>query len=219
MRNAASPEDVFQLTLRRYLLTPDIEGDYSHDPADRGGETWRGISRRNWPRWPGWAVVDREKARLRIAGAATAAQISALIRSLAADTELDALTADFYRQHFWLAFRCHEMPPRVGVCMFCAGVNHRPDTARRLLQRALRVTADGLIGPVTMAAARRADPDELVPEMLSYRAQLYHDIVVSNSTQARFLRGWFRRLFLLQRFVLSEVPQFSTAWSLTSARL
>ena len=28
-------------------------------PEDRGGETYRGIARRAWPKWAGWKIVDR----------------------------------------------------------------------------------------------------------------------------------------------------------------
>ena len=35
-----------------------VEGFYSMDPSDPGGETIYGISRRNWPKWVGWEIVD-----------------------------------------------------------------------------------------------------------------------------------------------------------------
>src|SRR5665647_28830 len=37
------------------------EGGYSNDPDDTGGETYRGISRKFWPKWTGWAVIDSAK--------------------------------------------------------------------------------------------------------------------------------------------------------------
>jgi len=37
------------------------EGGYANDPDDLGGETYKGISRKNWPEWEGWKIVDREK--------------------------------------------------------------------------------------------------------------------------------------------------------------
>ena len=34
------------------------EGGYVNDKDDSGGETYKGISRVNWPRWSGWVIVD-----------------------------------------------------------------------------------------------------------------------------------------------------------------
>lgn len=40
------------------LKVINSEGGYVNDPADKGGETYKGISRKNWPRWSGWAIID-----------------------------------------------------------------------------------------------------------------------------------------------------------------
>lgn len=37
------------------------EGGYSYDPDDSGGETYKGISRKFWPQWSGWKVIDSTK--------------------------------------------------------------------------------------------------------------------------------------------------------------
>lgn len=37
------------------------EGGYSNNPKDPGGETYCGISRRHWPNWEGWIVIDEIK--------------------------------------------------------------------------------------------------------------------------------------------------------------
>lgn len=39
------------------------EGGYVNDPTDSGGETYKGISRKNWPKWTGWAFVDQAKTK------------------------------------------------------------------------------------------------------------------------------------------------------------
>ena len=36
-----------------------LEGGYARHPADPGGETYRGISRRYHPEWSQWADIDR----------------------------------------------------------------------------------------------------------------------------------------------------------------
>ena len=45
-----------------YGETEIREGGYVNDPADRGGETHRGVARKFHPKWPGWKIVDKYKA-------------------------------------------------------------------------------------------------------------------------------------------------------------
>ena len=47
-------EDIFNKTM-------GIEGGYVDDPDDRGGETYKGISRKNHPAWEGWEIIDSMK--------------------------------------------------------------------------------------------------------------------------------------------------------------
>ncbi len=53
-------EQDFQKALAHTL---EFEGGYANDPADSGGETFRGISRRNWPQWEGWPLIDQAKVK------------------------------------------------------------------------------------------------------------------------------------------------------------
>lgn len=65
------------------------EGGYVDDPDDAGGETYKGVSRKNWPRWTGWAFVDFAKKQSHFP--ASLSQISALQDSV----------MSFYRDNFW----------------------------------------------------------------------------------------------------------------------
>lgn len=175
----------------------DAEGGFVNDASDRGGATKYGISLRYLKNVPdhdgdGFLGGDYDQD-----GDVDVDDIRAM------RTE-DAI--ERYYQDFWLAGRCHDMPPAVGLCLFDALVNHRPKTAKIILQRGLRVVADGIVGPMTLAAANNTTVDSIfddfLPDYFSYRTQLYHDIVLANSSQAKFLRGWHRRMFLLQSYLL-----------------
>ena len=62
--------------------------------------------------------------------------------------------------------------------------------AARLLQEALNVGVDGIIGPITMGAAKGADPRELVCEIGARRMVLYGSLAHFRT----FGLGWSRRL-------------------------
>ncbi|MCL2029533.1 MAG: hypothetical protein FWG97_03875 [Deltaproteobacteria bacterium] len=64
---------------RVYKQTKEFEGGYVDDPLDAGGETFRGISRKNHPKWPGWPLISQAKADGRLAGAAGAAALARFI--------------------------------------------------------------------------------------------------------------------------------------------
>lgn len=101
---------------------------------------------------------------------------------------------DIYLRDYWLPCKCDALPAPIAVALFDSAVNQGPGRAVRLLQRALRVDEDGLIGDETIGAAMRAIPGEMLVQYLSYRATHYAGL------PSRFHRGWFVRLFELQRF-------------------
>lgn len=116
-----------------------------------------------------------------------------------------ARAIELYRQFYWDANWCDGLPPALAVLVFDGAVQHRHGVSAKLLQHCLRVTADGAIGPVTIAAAKRSDVTEIMVRYLARRADLYSSIVAANSSQAVFLDGWFARLFRVQQFAIQFV--------------
>ena len=111
---------------------------------------------------------------------------------------------EIYRVDYYDAFHCSELPQAVGLSLFDAVVNHRPDSAVRLLQMAIGATADGKIGPQTIAQATHADTSRVVHNMNIERTRFYFDLVTANSSQARFLKGWVSRVFHLTEFIYTK---------------
>lgn len=110
-----------------------------------------------------------------------------------------------YWKKYWLDAKCDQIPDPFAQFLFDCRVNHQPYTANRLLQLGLGVKADGVIGPVTLAAAHNADVEICLARMFAHRAELYHNLVVSNSTSAKFLNGWYYRLFSLQQHIFKDL--------------
>jgi lysozyme family protein len=95
-----------------------------------------------------------------------------------------------YERDFWVAAKCDEMPDKLAAEVFDAAVNSGIAQASRWLQRSLGVADDGIIGPVTLSAARACAVDATVARFLGWRLAFMADL----STWPSFGRGWARRV-------------------------
>ncbi len=95
-----------------------------------------------------------------------------------------------FRKLYWEPCRCAELPPPIALVVFNAAVQSGPTQAARWLQDALDIGEDGIIGPVTIAAARAADPARVVEDALAN--QLMFEDHLNNWAANR--HGWTRRL-------------------------
>jgi lysozyme family protein len=141
----------------------ELEGGLVDDPRDPGGLTNYGISLAAYPKLGRQGILDLTPDEARA----------------------------IYRRDFWDAARCSELPAELRLAVFDAAINQGVKTAIRILQKALGVTVDGVIGPLTLGAAARADPQKLVVDFMAERAGRYARL----ATFKTFGRGWMRRLF------------------------
>lgn len=139
------------------------EGGFSNHPADPGGKTRFGITE----------AVARE------------AGYRGDMRELPLD-----LAKRIYKDRYWGAVRADELPAAVRYAVFDAAVNSGVRQAARWLQRAVGVRDDGVIGPVTLAAVRAADPERLLRQLLAQRLRFMTNL----PTWPSFSRGWARRI-------------------------
>ena len=103
-----------------------------------------------------------------------------------------------YSQEYVLPFDWVQDPLRVQLIDIA--VNSGERTAVRLLQRAIGVIDDGIVGPVTRAATKAAGSPRMVNNALvAFRLRFVDDLSDGNPTQKRFEEGWENRalLFLL----------------------
>ena len=99
---------------------------------------------------------------------------------------------EIYRKHYWEPSGCDELPPSFDVAVFDSAVNQGVKKAVILLQRALNVKDDGLIGTKTIAACRAAGEPEL-RKFLLHRLFNYSNL----EDYKHFKNGWFDRLLKL----------------------
>lgn len=152
------------------------EGGYSDDPDDPGN-------------WTGGKKGEGDLVGTKY-GISAAQYPTVDIKGLRAT---DA--QDIYWRDYWKPNGCDEMPLQVAVAFFDSLVNQGQERATIALQRALNVKADGILGPITLAAARGADQHHVAWQILSERAYQYS----GTKGFAKFGRGWFNRLFGLAR--------------------
>jgi lysozyme family protein len=137
------------------------EGGYSNNPADPGGETMWGITARIAH---GWGYTGDMK-----------------------DLPLDTAKA-IAKKFYWDPYQCDQFDPRVGFQVFDAAYNGGKPA--QWLQQAAGVTADGVIGAITTAAVRGADPLKIVILFNASRLLYY----TSLGTFETFGKGWANRI-------------------------
>lgn len=167
----APRDDDFEHALSHVLA---MEGGFTDDPYDPGGPTNKGITLSTFARHIGKTLTPANRDRL--------------TSDLQAISDRDV--REIYLSRYWRPSRAHEMPNGVDLMHFDASVNHGLTGAARLLQAALRVEVDGEIGPITLAAIRRAEPAALIRRYAELRADRYRSL----DHFWRFGRGWLRRV-------------------------
>lgn len=110
------------------------------------------------------------------------------------DVDIKSLTreqaVEIYRRDFWTRVQGDQLPPAVAFQVLDAAVNHGTGNAVRWLQRAAGVADDGVIGPQTVAAVKRADIADLVLAFNAERLEFYAKLTTFDA----FGRGWVRRV-------------------------
>lgn len=140
------------------------EGGYSDNPNDHGGPTHFGITQPFAQQWQIPWPPTQQDAR------------------------------DGYRRMI-VAEHLDTIPdwPTFDLVADCE-VNHSPGTGRKWLQQALGVTADGDIGPRTVAAMNvSSTPGRVYNSILAARIRYYGCLVHNDPTQATFINGWLHR--------------------------
>lgn len=141
------------------------EGGYVDDPADRGGETKFGLSKRQYPVLDIKALTKEHAKKIYERDYLRGPKIDQIV-----DTQLREQLFDF-------------------------AVNSGAPRAVKTLQYLLGVEEDGLLGPVTLKAANSVKRPAALNNQLVDARQAYVDgIVRRNPSQARFERGWRKRI-------------------------
>lgn len=147
------------------------EGGYVNDPHDHGGETNLGVTKKAWAEYLGREIADGE------------------MKALTVET-----VKPFYKKQYWDKCHCDELHGGLDYAVFDFAVNAGPGRAAKFLQNAVGVTADGAIGPGTLAAVKKADPKHALDNFSAAKASFYKGLVDRDPSQAKFFKGWMNRV-------------------------
>ena len=140
------------------------EGGWVNNPADPGGETNLGVTKRVWEEYVGHPVQT--------------------LKNL---TKADV--APLYEQKYWRPTYGEVLPRGLDFLCFSMGVNAGPGRSVKLLQSAIGCIPDGSIGPNTMAKIRESNVATLINQFSESRRGYYRSL-----NKPQFEHGWLNRV-------------------------
>lgn len=111
-----------------------------------------------------------------------------------------ALVAPVFSREYWRAASCDACPAGLDYMVFDCAVNQGVGRATRWLQTVAGVKADGLVGPMTLAAVARLDATAAIVAFTNLRETHYRSL----STFDVFGKGWVRRLHEVKARALKQ---------------
>ena len=102
-----------------------------------------------------------------------------------------------YNREYWLRAFCDQIDTidsKLAELHFDSAVNHGVSRANKLLQEALGVKIDGVIGVMTLGALHKSNVEDVYNKYLEARKRFVNDIVLSKPSQKKFLKGWMNRI-------------------------
>lgn len=166
--------------LSAYAKVMGHEGGYVNDPQDRGGETYAGITRKNYPDWEGWPIVDRYKPLER--------------GEIIEDVELSGQVKAFYKRTQWDKVKGDLIDSqKVATFLFDWYVNSGR-TGIKEAQRAVGLTPDGVIGTASLQKINKYHERTMLDILKNARRSFVRDIVKVDPSQRKFLNGWLNRI-------------------------
>jgi lysozyme family protein len=155
------------------------EGGNDDDPRDPGGRTSRGILQREWDVW--------RKTHPGLPSDVWQAPQDQII--------------EIYKQEYWDALSCDSLHPGVDYAVFDYGVNSGISRSAKVLEGLVGTSVDGVIGPLTLAAAVKVDPTHLINQICDERLAFLQRL----STWGTYGHGWAIRVEGVRKGALAMV--------------
>jgi len=158
----------FEQALKNVLSS---EGGYVNNPKDQGGMTNLGCTKAVWEEYVGHPVSEADMRAL-----------------------TPALVGPLYKRKYWDKVAGDQLPSGLDYAVFDAAINSGPGRAAKWLKELVGVTADGAIGPGTLAAVGKIPTQTLIAHYNDKRLQFLESLPQWDT----FGKGWFNRVSLVQ---------------------
>ena len=142
------------------------EGGFVNNPADPGGMTNLGVTKRVWQEYTGHEADEKE------------------MRSLTPEK-----VAPLYEQKYWRPCYGEVLPRGLDFVVFSMGVNAGPGRSVKLLQQSIGCVPDGIIGPRTRGLISDSNTATLIAKFSEARREYYRAL----KTFPVFGKGWLAR--------------------------
>lgn len=179
----------------RELLT--IEMGYVDHPLDKGGKTKYGITQKTYEAYIGRKLSD--------------AEAESVMKNLSIDTALK-----IYKKEYWDKIGGDKLKNfTIAAALFDQAVNRGVIPVLKQAQAIVGTTADGIIGPKTIAALNAVNESAFLSSFLTASKQSYATIVKNNPSQAAFYDGWMKRVDKLTNYVTANLGKLNGAKVIT----
>ena len=153
------------------------EGGFVNDPVDKGGATNMGVTIGTW-RSVGYdkdgdGDIDVDDLHL---------------------LDKEDVIERVLRPHYWNRWRADEILNQSVANILVDWVWASGTHGIKRPQRILGVTADGIVGPKTLAAVNSMDPMELHFRIKNDRIKFIDEICQRDPSQEHFRKGWMNRI-------------------------
>jgi lysozyme family protein len=160
------------------------EGGFTDDPRDAGnhlsdgraGCTNMGVTQAAWEEYVGHKVSTADMKAL------TKEQVG-----------------KFYKNRYWDRVQADSLPVGIDFLAFSFAINAGVGSSAKLIQKAINVIPDGMIGPRTIQTIAGFDPKELV-EKFSEAKEHYYSVL---KTFPIYGKGWLNRVASEKTIALS----------------
>lgn len=140
----------------------------SRDPGNAGGKcTNLGVTQRVWEDYVGHSVDEQAMRQL-----------------------TKEMVAPLYRKQYWDVCHCDDLPAGVDYLAFDFSVNAGAFRSIKTIQRALNITADGIIGPVTVKAIQDTNAEDFIEKFSDVKKSFYLGL----ANYPTFGKGWLNRV-------------------------
>jgi len=148
-------------------FTNDQRDSGNHLPDGRQGSTMLGCTQANWEAYIGHKVTQDDMKKL------TKDEVKPL-----------------YKKNYWDAVHGDDLPTGLDYAAFDFAINAGSSASRKMIQKALGVTADGAFGAMTMSAIKSADAKELMKKFSDAKTVFYKGLGNFNVYGV----GWLKRV-------------------------